>query len=151
MNDPHDLYRFVEAQETSYANALSEIRAGRKRTHWMWYLFPQFEGLGYSPTTRHFSIKSLREAIAYLEHPLLGPRLAECCESLLSLDGRSARQIFGTPDDLKLKSSMTLFALVSREGSLYERVLAKYFDGQRDDSTLELVESQNQADIGSGS
>ena len=105
----------------------------------MWYVFPQYDGLGFSPTSKHYAIKSLEEARAYLDHPILGPRLRECADALLAVTGRSAHQIFGSPDDMKLKSSMTLFAHVSPEGSAFEEVLDKYFEGQRDQKTLELV------------
>jgi len=140
MNDPFNLQRFVDAQEASYQSALAEIKAGQKRSHWMWYIFPQFEGLGFSPTSRHYAIKSLEEAAAYLDHPNLGPRLRECIEALLSIADRSAHQIFGSPDDLKLKSSMTLYAHISPEGSSFEQVLDMYFEGQRDQRTLDLAQ-----------
>lgn len=139
MNDPHHLQRFVDAQESSYRRALAEIRAGRKASHWMWYVFPQFDGLGFSSTTRHYAIKSLPEATAYLEHPTLGPRLRECVDALLDIDGRSADQIFGSPDNLKLKSSMTLFAQVSPAGSAFEQVLERYFGGQADQASIDLI------------
>ena len=138
-DDPHDLNRFVDAQHATYATALTEIRAGHKRSHWMWFIFPQFDGLGFSATSRHFAIKSVDEARAYLAHPILGPRLLECCEALLAIDARSATQIFGPPDDMKLRSCATLFAHVSRDGSVFVRVLEKYFGGQRDERTLELL------------
>jgi uncharacterized protein (DUF1810 family) len=138
--DPYDLTRFVEAHEDDYAQALRELRAGRKRTHWMWYVFPQFRGLGVSPTSEHYAIKSLDEARAYLAHPVLGPRLVECAEALLGLTGLSASDIFPLPDDLKLKSSMTLFGLVSPPASVFARVLDEYFRGERDEKTLRLAE-----------
>jgi uncharacterized protein (DUF1810 family) len=134
-----DLERFVAAQERDYHRALAEIRSGRKRTHWMWYIFPQFAGLGASQTSQHFAIKSLDEASAFLNHPILGPRLTECAEATLAIEGRSATDIFGTPDDLKLKSCATLFDLVSPKPSVFERLLAKYFDGERDSLTLAAV------------
>ena len=137
--DPHDLSRFVQAQGDDYPRALAEIRSGRKRSHWMWYVFPQIEGLGFSPTTRRYSIKSLAEAEAYLRHPVLGPRLVECAEAALGVEGRSASEIFGSPDDLKLRSCATLFACVSPAGSVFERLIAKYFQGGRDDKTLDLL------------
>jgi len=137
--DVHDLERFVRAQRDDYAQALAEIRSGRKRSHWMWYVFPQFEGLGFSPTSQRYAIKSLDEAAAYLRHPVLGPRLSECAEAVLAVDGRSASEIFGSPDDVKLRSSATLFACVSPAGSVFERLLAKYFRGERDEATLRLV------------
>jgi len=139
MSDPHNLRRFIDAQERDYRSALAEIKAGRKLTHWMWYVFPQYEGLGFSPTSKHYAIKSPAEASAYLDHPILGTRLRECVDALLSVDGRTGRQIFGTPDDMKLKSSMTLFAHVSPEGSAFEQVLDGYFGGQRDQRTLQLI------------
>jgi uncharacterized protein (DUF1810 family) len=137
--DPYDLNRFVRAQEGDYERALSEVRAGRKRSHWTWYVFPQFDGLGSSPTSRRFAIKSVAEAQAYLSHPVLGPRLRECAEAALGVQGRSAHEIFGSPDDMKLKSCATLFALVSPAGSVFDRLLGKYFQGARDDRTLRLM------------
>jgi uncharacterized protein (DUF1810 family) len=139
MTDPHRLARFVEAQDDVYETALSEIRSGRKQSHCMWYVFPQFEGLGSSWTSREYSIKSVAEAEAYLAHPVLGPRLVECAEAVLAVDGRSAADIFGFPDDLKLRSCATLFASVSPEGSVFHRVLDKYFRGERDEKTLRLM------------
>ena len=138
-DDPHDLDRFVKAQDADYDRALSEIRRGRKQSHWMWYVFPQFDGLGSTPTSKRYSIKSIAEAKAYLDHPILGPRLIECVEATLAVDGRSALEIFGSPDDLKLRSCATLFACVSPAGSAFDRLLAKYFQGVRDDKTLELM------------
>jgi len=137
--DPHDLSRFVQAQEDCYDQALAEIRAGHKRTHWMWFIFPQLDGLGVSSMSRLYAIKSLAEAQAYLDHATLGPRLIACCEAALRLQGRSAREIFGSPDDMKLKSCATLFERVAPPGSAFSRLLDKYFDGQRDDATLRLL------------
>ena len=139
MSDPYDLNRFVRAQEQSYQQALSELERGRKQSHWMWYIFPQFDGLGSSPTSKLYSIKSMAEARAYLEHPVLGPRLAECAEAMLAVDRKSARAILGSPDDMKLKSCATLFARVSPPGSVFERLLDKFYDGERDDATLRLL------------
>ena len=139
VGDLHDLNRFVQAQEGVYDRALAEVRAGRKRTHWMWFIYPQLDGLGFSSTARHYAIKSLAEAEAYLQHPLLGPRLIECCEAALSVEGRTAHDIFGTPDDMKLRSCATLFALVSPAGSVFERVLDRFFDGEPDAATLRLL------------
>ncbi len=136
--DPFDLTRFIQAQERDYEQALSEIRNGRKRSHWMWYIFPQFEGLGFSPTSQHYAIKSIAETEAYLRHPLLGPRLLECARATLELHGRSASEVFGSPDDMKLRSCATLFASVSPPGSLFEQLLDQYFGGEPDDKTLEL-------------
>ncbi|HUJ18490.1 MAG TPA: DUF1810 domain-containing protein [Nitrospirota bacterium] len=137
--DPYDLGRFISAQEGVYDRALAELRSGSKRTHWMWFIFPQIDGLGHSPTTRHYAIKSLEEARRYLGHPVLGTRLAECAEAVLVVQGLSAADIFGHPDDWKLQSSMTLFALVAGPGSVFERVLDKYYQGKRDARTLQIV------------
>ena len=138
-DDPHDLNRFLRAQEHDYAPALSEIRSGRKRTHWMWYIFPQLDGLGFSETARRYAIRSLDEARAYLDHPVLGPRLVECAEAVLAVQGRSAREIFGSPDDVKLRSCATLFAEVSAEGSVFHRLIQVYFGGAPDARTLTLL------------
>jgi uncharacterized protein (DUF1810 family) len=138
-DDQYNLHRFVEAQEDDYARALAEIRGARKRSHWMWYIFPQFDGLGFSSMSRRYSIKSVAEAKAYLAHPILGPRLLECVEAALSVEGRSAFEVFGSPDDMKLKSCATLFASVSPAGSVFHRLLDKYFEGGRDDRTLRLM------------
>lgn len=137
--DPYNLNRFVDAQRGDYTTALAELRAGKKRSHWMWYIFPQLDGLGFSSSSRRYGIKSLGEAHAYLAHPQLGPRLAECAQALLELQGRSASAIFGAPDDIKLRSSMTLFAAASEPGSPFERVLDQYFEGQRDPRTLAML------------
>jgi uncharacterized protein (DUF1810 family) len=123
----------------NYDDALSEIRAGRKRSHWMWYVFPQLTGLGQSAMSFRYGIRSEEEARAYLDHPILGRRLHDCAEAILSIEGRSARDILGSPDDLKLKSSATLFAHVSPPGSLFERILDKYYSSERDSKTLALV------------
>jgi uncharacterized protein (DUF1810 family) len=138
-NDPFHLSRFVAAQERDYSRALAEIRSGRKRTHWIWYIFPQIEGLGYSSTSQQFAIRSAAEAAAYLAHPVLGSRLEECCEAALAVEGRSARELFGPPDDLKVRSCATLFAAVSPPGSVFERLLDRYYDGMRDERTLEIL------------
>jgi uncharacterized protein (DUF1810 family) len=137
--DPFDLQRFVSAQERVYANVLAELRNGQKRTHWMWYIFPQMAGLGHSSTSKHYAIQSSEEARQYLNHPVLGKRLIECTEAVLAVQGRSASAIFGSPDDVKLKSSMTLFAALMPPGSPFARVLDKYFQGQRDSTTLRLL------------
>ena len=142
--DPIDLRRFVSAQEPVYAAVIAELRAGRKRTHWMWFIFPQIDGLGHSATTIYYAIKSLAEARQYLAHPVLGARLIECAEAALTVEGRSAAEIFGYPDDLKLKSSMTLFAQVAEPGSAFARVLNKYFHGEADPRTLALLEERQQ-------
>ena len=138
-DDPHDLQRFVDAQRDDHAVALEEIRRGRKASHWMWYVFPQLAGLGSSPTARQYAIRGLAEAEAYLRHPLLGPRLVEATEAALAVEGRSAREVFGSPDDLKLRSSATLFAQVSPDGSVFHRLLDRYFDGSPDPRTLALL------------
>jgi uncharacterized protein (DUF1810 family) len=137
--DPHDLNRFLQAQEDDYDRAFSEIRSGRKRSHWMWYIFPQYEGLGFSATSKRYSIKSLAEAEAYLQHPVLGPRLLECCNAILGVEGRSALEIFGSPDDMKLRSCATLFACVSPRDSVFHRLIERYFQSQRDAKTLQLL------------
>lgn len=140
-DDPYDLDRFVRAQERDYEQALSEIRSGRKRSHWMWYIFPQFDGLGVSPTSKHYAIKSIAEAEAYLRHPVLGPRLSETCEAALLVAGKSALEIFGSPDDMKLRSCATLFAAVSPAGSVFERILDRHFGGEPDGRTLMTLKS----------
>lgn len=137
--DPFDLRRFIDAQEPDYARALAELRAGHKRTHWMWYIFPQYDGLGRSSMSRMYSIKSTAEAKAYLDDPILGPRLIECAEAMLAVPRRSAHDILGSPDDTKLHSSATLFAFVSAPGSVFERVLARFFGGAQDPATLGLI------------
>jgi uncharacterized protein (DUF1810 family) len=139
-DDPFDLNRFTSAQEGIYETALAELKTGRKRTHWMWFIFPQIDGLGYSSTTKYYAIKSIAEARQYLQHPLLGPRLLECAAAVLAIEGRNISEIFGYPDDLKLKSSMTLFASVAGPDSLFARVLEKYYRGERDARTLQLLE-----------
>jgi uncharacterized protein (DUF1810 family) len=138
--DPFDLNRFIAAQDSIYDRVLAELRRGDKRSHWMWYIFPQISGLGFSLTSRQYAIKSIEEARAYLNHPVLGQRLLECAEILLAVKGRSASEIFGYPDDMKLKSSMTLFVCVSEPDSVFERVLKKYYKGERDVRTLELLD-----------
>ncbi|HSQ78750.1 MAG TPA: DUF1810 domain-containing protein [Nitrospirota bacterium] len=137
--DPYDLARFISAQEGVYDRALAELRDGRKSSHWMWYIFPQIDGLGHSPTTRLYSIKSLEEARQYLAHPVLGARLVACAEAVLAVQGRSASDIFGHPDDWNLQSSMTLFELVAGPRGVFERVLDKYYQGKRDTRTLQIV------------
>ena len=138
MDDPYDLRRFVAAQDAggTYQQALAELRAGRKTSHWMWFVFPQIAGLGYSPTARTYAITSLAEARAYLAHPVLGARLTECAEVLTGLRGRTAEQVFGEVDAMKLRSSMTLFAAAAPEEPVFGEVLAKHFGGVRDDATL---------------
>lgn len=138
-HDPYNLSRFVQAQEDDYKQALSELRSGKKRTHWIWHIFPQIDGLAFSSTSKHYAIKSIEQAKAYLEHPILGPRLRECAEAVLQVEGRSAREILGSPDDLKLRSSATLFACVSPPGSVFDRLLDKYYQGKRDEKTHALL------------
>ena len=141
MTDTFDLSRFVDAQVQFYAQALRELRQGRKESHWMWFVFPQIEGLGTSPTARQFAIKSVEEATAYASHPILGPRLQECCEALLAINGSSANSILGSPDDLKLRSSMTLFLHVAGPDSVFAKVLEKFFFGGSDPRTVNLISS----------
>ncbi len=138
--DPFGLSRFINAQEEVYNDVLAELKKGAKRTHWMWFIFPQIEGLGYSTTAQYYAIKSIDEARTYLNHPVLGSRLKECAEAVLATEGRSASEIFGYPDDLKLKSSMTLFAFIADSGSIFVRVLNKYYNGEQDMRTLQLLE-----------
>ena len=135
---PIDLARFVDAQSADYDHALQELRSGTKRSHWMWYVFPQFQGLGSSDTSRRYAIRSRAEAAAYVAHPMLGPRLRECAEALLAHHGRSARQILGSPDDLKLRSSATLFAEVDGAG-VFTQLLQQFFDGEGEPKTLQLL------------
>lgn len=143
-NDPHDLDRFVRAQAADYERALSELRDGKKRSHWMWYVFPQIEGLGHSPMSHRYSIKGAAEARAYLDHPVLGTRLRECAAVVHGIVGRLALEIFGSPDDLKLRSCATLFARTSDDG-VFEQILQKYFDGQPDKETLRLLAATTEA------
>jgi uncharacterized protein (DUF1810 family) len=137
--DRYNLDRFVIAQESIFKRVLSELRAGAKMGHWMWFIFPQIRGLGRSPTSIEYAISSLDEAQAYLQHPVLGPRLKECTQLVLDVDGRSATDIFGTPDDVKFRSSMTLFAQVSGDDDIFHRALQKYFEGVSDQLTLDRL------------
>jgi uncharacterized protein (DUF1810 family) len=138
MDDPHDLQRFVTAQAGAYGAALTELRAGRKRSHWMWFVFPQLAGLGSSSTADRYAIRSLAEARAYLEHSVLGPHLNECVQAVNAVRDRSAGDIFGYPDELKFRSSLTLFALAaaSEAKAPFQRALDKYFEGKGDPLTL---------------
>jgi uncharacterized protein (DUF1810 family) len=139
-NDPYNLRRFEEAQEGLYGRVCEELRAGEKRSHWMWFIFPQIRGLGKSPMAERFAIGSLEEARGYLEHPVLGGRLRECTSIVNGVEGKSATGIFGFPDDLKFCSSMTLFAKAGEEkGSPLEEALRKYFGGEMDRGTLERI------------
>jgi uncharacterized protein (DUF1810 family) len=144
QTDPFDLARFTDAQDGVYDGALAEIRAGDKRSHWMWFIFPQIDGLGFSSTAMHYAIKSTAEARQYLAHPLLGPRLRECAEAVLAVQERSASEIFGSPDDLKLKSCMTLFETVAGRDSVFGRVLDKYYQGERDTRTHEILAAMSE-------
>lgn len=139
VKDPYNLARFIRAQDDDYENALLEIKNGRKESHWMWYIFPQIDGLAFSSTSKHYSIKSIAEAKAYLDHAVLGPRLLECVDTVLCTEGKSATELFGSPDDLKLKSCATLFACVLPPGSAFDQILEKYFQGRRDSKTLQLL------------
>lgn len=136
----YNLDRFVTAQQGSYQIALSEIRDGHKRSHWMWYIFPQALGLGKSATSQYYGICDIQEAIEFLRHPILGHNLVEISEALLELDTNNAAEIFGRPDDKKLKSCMTLFALAGRtEYPVFRKVLEKFFDGRQDRATLRIL------------
>jgi uncharacterized protein (DUF1810 family) len=139
MDDRFHLQRFVDAQHPVYAAVLSELRSGRKRSHWMWFIFPQVAGLGHSATSRTFAVSSLAEAAAYLAHLTLGPRLRECAALVAGIEGRSIDEIFGHPDDLKFHSSMTLFAHAAPREPIFAACLQKYFDGQPDPQTLALL------------
>ena len=135
----YDLQRFVEAQAPVYEQVSAELRSGRKRTHWIWFVFPQIEGLGKSATAQHFAIASLEEARAYMAHPVLGPRLRECTQWVNETQGRSIEQIFGHPDNLKFRSSMTLFAHATEDNGVFLQALSKYFGGEFDPLTLERL------------
>lgn len=139
MDDPFDLRRFIEAQRLTYEDALAELRRGRKVGHWMWFIFPQVAGLGRSPTAQHYAIASLDEARAYLRDPVLGPRLRACVDAVNRHDGRSAHEIFGSPDDLKFRSSMTLFAQADPADPAFVEALRTYFQGEHDPLTLEKL------------
>ena len=139
MSEPYGLQRFVDAQAEHYAQVLEEIRQGCKRSHWMWFVFPQVDGLGVSEMARYYAIKSRAEAEAYLRHPVLGARLIECANAVLSVQGRTAFEIFGRPDDLKLRSCATLFASVSEPQSVFQRLLDRYFQGRPDHATLQRL------------
>jgi len=138
-DDKHNLNRFIESQDSVYQQVRSELINGKKRSHWMWFIFPQIDGLGSSSTAQHYAIKSKDEAIAYLTHPVLGKRLIECAEIVLAVNGHSASEIFGFPDYLKFRSSITLFATVSESGSIFEKNIDKYFSGEADSKTIEIL------------
>lgn len=137
--DPFNLRRFLAAQDAVYQQVLEELSAGRKQTHWMWFIFPQLAGLGSSELARHFALSSRQEAMAYHAHEILGARLRDCTGLVLHVEGRSAREIFGTPDDLKFRSSMTLFAAAAPQERIYRDALGKYFAAQPDERTHRLV------------
>lgn len=136
MNGGNDLQRFISAQQRDYETALSEIKNGRKRSHWMWYIFPQIQGLGFSSTSKYYAIKDIHEAEAYLAHPVLGKRLIEISNELLKLSTHNANVVFGSPDDMKLRSSITLFASVPNADGVFQKVLDKFFNGEKDQLTL---------------
>ena len=138
MHDPYDLHRFVQAQQDTYAQAVDELADGHKTSHWMWFVFPQLRGLGRSPMATRFGIASIDEARAYLDHPLLGSRLKECVRLVLRIDGRSINEIFGSPDDMKFRSCMTLFDLAAPQEAIFAQALQKYFGGTPDERTLTL-------------
>lgn len=143
MSKENNLNRFIDAQERDYQTALTEIKNGRKKSHWMWYIFPQVQGLGFSETSRFYAIKDLDEAEAFLQHPILGSRLIAICNALLGLQSNNANQIFGSPDDVKLKSCMTLFAALSNSDPVFGLVLDKFFNGRKDQKTLQLIKRQD--------
>lgn len=143
--DEYELERFVLAQQLVYATALAELKAGAKRTHWIWFIFPQVEGLGRSAMSQRYAIKSKAEAVAYLAHPLLGTRLAECTRAVLAMAEKSAHEIFGSPDDLKFRSSMTLFSAVDA-GRLYRDGLDRFFDREGDPATLAVLDEWRAAE-----
>jgi uncharacterized protein (DUF1810 family) len=134
-----DLERFILAQERVYSTVVGELRNGRKASHWMWFIFPQIDGLGFSPTARHYAIRSLEEANEYLAHPILGSRLIECTGLVNNVEGKSLREIFGSPDDMKFHSSVTLFSLIEPRESVFEHALTKYFSGDLDERTLAIL------------
>jgi uncharacterized protein (DUF1810 family) len=136
MDDPYNLRRFVDAQQAVYETVCGELRQGRKESHWMWFIFPQIKGLGHSEMARKFAISSRDEAKAYLAHPVLGPRLRECSRIVADLEGKSVEDIFGYPDDMKFRSSMTLFAQTAKDNEIFTRCLEKYFQGEPDRLTL---------------
>ncbi|GAB3552584.1 DUF1810 domain-containing protein [Spirosoma fluminis] len=140
MAQAYDLDRFVTAQEGTFQAAFNELKNGKKTGHWMWYIFPQIAGLGFSETSRFYAIQNLEEAELYLQHPLLRDRLVQIAEVLLTVEGETAYQIFGSPDDVKLNSCMTLFSLVENADPVFQNVIDTYFDGKRDEKTLKLVQ-----------
>ena len=143
MTDAYNLHRFLDAQAPTYDTVLSELRPGRKSNHWIWFIFPQIAGLGHSDMARTFAIGSLDEAKAYLQHPVLGARLRECTQLVLNVEGRNAEEIFGYPDNLKFRSCMTLFMTATTDNQIFKDALHKYFDGQPDQSTLDILVQQS--------
>lgn len=141
IGDPYDLQRFVVAQQPVYNKVCEELRQGCKRSHWMWFIFPQIQGLGHSPMARKFALSSLAEANAYLEHPLLGTRLRACCQLVAAVENRSIDEIFGSPDNMKFRSSLTLFALAAPHDPLFDDCLRKYFGGDPDPATLAQLQA----------
>ncbi len=139
MRAQYNLQRFIDAQESKFQKALNEIKNGRKQSHWMWFIFPQIAGLGFSETSKFYAIKNIAEASLYLEHHVLGFRLIEISKALLEIEGKTANQVFGNPDDLKLKSCMTLFSSIQNTNPIFETVLEKYFNGTKDFKTLQLI------------
>jgi len=139
MNEEINLSRFIDAQNKDYSIAVEEIKQGRKRSHWIWYIFPQIQGLGFSETSKYYAIRNMQEANEYLKHPVLGNRLINICHALLDQAGNDANKIFGSPDDLKLKSSMTLFASLKETNPVFQMVLDKFFNGKHDDKTIEII------------
>lgn len=139
MPEENSLKRFVDAQKQDYDIALAEVKNGRKQSHWMWYIFPQIQGLGFSSTSKFYAIKDIAEAEEFLKHPVLGNRLVAICNELIKLKSDNANRIFGSPDDLKLKSSMTLFAALANTNAVFDTVLQKFFNGEKDNQTLRLI------------
>jgi uncharacterized protein (DUF1810 family) len=139
MNEEINHSRFIDAQKKGYSIAVKEIKQGRKRSHWIWYIFPQIQGLGFSETSKYYAIRNMEEANEYLKHPVLGNRLINICQELLDQAGNDANKIFGTPDDLKLKSSMTLFASLKETNPVFQMVLDKFYGGKRDEKTIEII------------
>lgn len=139
MEDIYNLQRFVDAQDRNFEGVIRELKSGRKHGHWMWYVFPQIRGLGRSETAKRFAISSVEEAKAYLKHPILGPRLLQCTQLVNAIEGRSIEQIFDFPDYMKFRSSMTLFAYASEDSGIFTEALDKYFNGNYDDMTLDIL------------
>ncbi len=142
MTDTYNLPRFLAAHAPTYDSVLAELRAGRKTSHWIWFIFPQIAGLGHSAMAQQFAIGSLNEAKTYLQHPVLGPRLKECTQLVLNVEGRNAEEIFGYPDNLKFRSCMTLFMNAATDNTLFKNALLKYFDGKPDQKTLDILARQ---------